>query len=105
MFKINKRHSDKKIFSFLASFYKPLGLLNPFVFCVKVLLQKVCVQKLSWEVSLFGNLLTERKVIFRHLKGCESVKLLRWYRDYCNLDEKKLHDFVDANLKGYGCCV
>ena len=58
-----------------------LGLLNSFVFRLKVLFQKVSVQKLLCEQSLFDSLLTEWKVILRDLKVCESVKLLRWYGD------------------------
>ena len=40
---------------FLASIYKPLGLLNLFVFRLKILFQEVCVQKLLWEESLFDS--------------------------------------------------
>ena len=49
--------------------------------------------------------LTEWKVILYDLKVCESVKLLRWYGDYCNSNREKLHGFADASLKGYGCCM
>ena len=104
--KITKDIPTKRdLFSFLASIYDPLGLLNPFAFRLKVLFRKVFVQRLLWEESFFDSFLKDWKVILRDLKFCESVKMLRWYGDYRNSDKVELHGFVDASLKGYGCCV
>ena len=52
-----------------------------------------------------SSLLTEPKIILSHFKGCERVHLLRWYRDYRNLDMAMLHGFADASVKLYSCCV
>ena len=98
--KLTKYISTKrKLLSFLASIYDPLGLLNPFAFQLKVLFQKVCVQKLLLEESFFDSWLTKWKVILHDLKGCESAKLLRWYGDDGNSGKVDLHDFADASLK------
>ena len=57
--KLTKNISTKTdLLSFYALIYDPLGLLNQFVSRLKVLFQKVCVQKLLWEESLFDSLLT-----------------------------------------------
>ena len=58
-----------------------------------------------YEESLFDSLLTGWKVILHDLKGCESVKLLRWSGNFCNLDKVELHGFANAGLKCYNCWV
>ena len=104
--KLTKEIPTKRdLLNFLASIYDSLGLLNLFVFLLKVLFQKVCIQKLLWEESLFDSLLPEWKVILRDLKVCESVKLLRCYGDFRDSDKMELHGFADASLKRYGCSV
>ena len=55
--------TKRDLLSLSVSIYDPLGLLNPFVFQLKVLFQKNCVQKLLWEESLPDSLLTEWRVI------------------------------------------
>ena len=58
-----------------------------------------------YEESLVDSLLTGWKVILRDSKGCESVKLLRWSGNFCNVDKVELHGFANAGLKGYDCWV
>lgn len=45
---ITKRH----ILSVVAQIYDPLGLLGPVILKAKVLLQKLCELKISWDDSL-----------------------------------------------------
>ena len=97
--------TKRDLLSFLASIYDPFGHLNPFVFRLKTLFQKVCLKKLLWEDCLVDELLLEWQTILRDLKVSNGVKLCRWYGDYRRSVDVELHGFADASLKGYGCCV
>ena len=42
---------------FIASIYYPLGLLNPFIVSIKILLQDICPSNISWDTVIPVNLL------------------------------------------------
>ena len=82
-----------------------MGLINPFVFKLKVLFQNSCIAKLGWDDELVDELLVERSRILKGLHECCEVDLSRWYGDSVGLLSVELHGFCDASQKGFGCCV
>ena len=97
--------TKRELLSFIASIYDPLGLINPFVFRLKVLFQQVCVAKVLWDVQLSGSSLQDWQSTLHDLTGCFDIVVPRWYGDFYGDVKVELHGFSDASLKGYGCCV
>ena len=60
----NKNH----LLSFIAPVYDSLGLINPFVFRLKVLFQMVCKEKLGWNDILSEEYLKEWRLISNDVK-------------------------------------
>ena len=90
---------------FIASAYDPLGLINPFVFRLKVLLQMVCREKLGWNDILSEECLKEWRLISNDVKQTQDIEIRRWHGHFKGAVQVKLHGFSDASVSGYGCCI
>ena len=85
--------TKRQLLSFIASIYDPLGLINPFVFRLKVLFQMVCREKLDCNDILNEECLKERRLISNDVKKAEDIEISRWYEDFKGAVEVELHGF------------
>ena len=60
--------NENQLLSFIAPVYDSLGLINPFVFRLKVLFQMVCKEKLGWNDILSEECLKEWRLISNDVK-------------------------------------
>ena len=60
--------NKNQLLSFIAPVYDSLGLINPFVFRLKVLFQMVCKEKLGWNDILSEEYLKEWRLISNDVK-------------------------------------
>ena len=60
--------NKNQLLSFIAPVYDSLGLINPFVFRLKVLFQMVCKEKLGWNDILSEECLKEWRLISNDVK-------------------------------------
>ena len=60
--------NKNQLLSFVAPVYDSLGLINPFVFRLKVLFQMVCKEKLGWNDILSEECLKEWRLISNDVK-------------------------------------
>ncbi|XP_049886542.1 uncharacterized protein LOC126381028 isoform X1 [Pectinophora gossypiella] len=97
---ITKRH----ILSTIAQVFDPLGLVSPCIVEAKILMQKLWIDKCSWddEVSVDIKKLWHN---FAHtLPHLNDTNIPRWVM--CNSPSSiQLHIFTDASEKAYGACV
>ena len=69
--------TKRQLLSFIASIYVPLGLINPFIFRLKVLFQMVCRQKLGWNDILNEECLREWRLISNDVKQAQDIEISR----------------------------
>ena len=69
--------TKRQLLSFIASIYVPLGLINPFIFRLKVLFQMVCRQKLGWNDILNEECLKEWRLISNDVKQAQDIEISR----------------------------
>ena len=85
--------------------YDSLGLIKPFVFRIKVLIQMVCRDKLDWNDILNEECWKEQRLISNDAKQVENIEISRWYGDFKGAVEVELYGFSYASVSGYGCCI
>ena len=73
--------NKKQLLSFIAPVYDSLGLINPFVFRLKVLFQMVCRENL-WNDILREECLKEWRLISNDVKQAQDIEVSRWYGDF-----------------------
>ena len=97
--------TQRQLLSFIASIYDPFGLINPFIFRLKVLFQILCREKLGWNDILSEECLKEWRLISNDVKQTQDIEINRWYGDFKGAVEVELHGSLDASVSGYGCCI
>ncbi|XP_031330987.1 uncharacterized protein LOC116161684 [Photinus pyralis] len=98
--KITKR----SILSIVAKIFDPLGLLGPLTIRIKIILQRLWKNKLSWDEAVPWDIYIEWKRILNNLGNVGDIKLPRQVT-IKNYDELELHGFCDSSEEAYGCCV
>nr|CAI5854889.1 unnamed protein product [Callosobruchus analis] len=104
----NKQTSGKVtkriILSKIASIFDPLALLGPCIILAKILLQKLWLEKLTWDESLPYNLHQRWLEFSSQMDSLNSLHIPR--KVTCNDAVKfELHAFSDASEQAYGACV
>ena len=98
--------TKRNVLKIIASFYDPLGLLQPIVSTMKTLLQDVHKDNVQWDQELSGSL---RDAWFSALEQLRSIGKVEFDRCVEFSDGevvlRELHGFSDASKQGYGACV
>ncbi|CAH8639763.1 unnamed protein product, partial [Dicrocoelium dendriticum] len=93
----------RSILSVVSSMYDPLGLVAPSIMPAKILLQKLCRDKLGWD-QLIDQ--TDEVVWENWLTGMRELGTIKVPRCvlgcYQGTQPPQLHIFCDASEKGYG---
>ena len=96
--------SKRQILSDISRIFDPLGLLGPCIILAKVLLQRLWLEKLSWDETLPVELHSEWLEYRAKLPFINSIKILRHI--ICSEPtEIQLHGFSDASKTAYGACM
>lgn len=98
------RVTKRIILSNVGKFFDPLGLVSPAVILAKILMQKLWLERLSWDESVPHSIHTE------WIKFRDEIPFLK-YLDIsrhvvCNNPKFiELHCFSDASEQAYGACI
>ena len=104
---INIIPTKRNILSVIASVYDPVGYLQPIVFKLKILFQKLCKSKLEWDDDI-GILVNKWKEIVTSLTSSETVSFNRCFYPYDMndpIDKCYLHGFSDASKSTFAGVV
>jgi len=94
----------KGLLSVVSSLYDPLGLIAPFVFPAKLLLQDLCRRGAKWDDNLSTTELQQWNLWQDQLEDLEDLEVPRCFKP-SNFDDvitRELHNFSDASQAGYG---
>ena len=92
----------------LASFYYTLGMIQPILSGLKILLQEVHKVKIGWDEVLPDELRKEWERSLSEIKEMGCVEVDRRFEEGCVDDPvtwRELHGFSDASQQGYGACI
>ena len=98
--------TKRNVLKILSSFYDPIGLIQPIIISLKILMQRICKHKLNWDETLPGELSKEWNFV---LDSLESIGTLPVNRRLESLNDivvsRELHGFCDASKQGYGAAI
>ncbi|XP_017483674.1 PREDICTED: uncharacterized protein LOC108372479, partial [Rhagoletis zephyria] len=97
-----QKASKRMILSQIASFFDPLGLINPIIVPCKIMMQELWKLRLTWDESVPLAIQTQWADICNQLTFIEKIHLPRFV---CFNSSTELHAFADASTKAYGACV
>ncbi|XP_063362892.1 uncharacterized protein LOC134651721 [Cydia amplana] len=101
---VSKGNTKRDMLSVIAQIFDPLGLLSPFVITMKMLLQRLWLQKITWEEELSPEITKQWLELLEGLPALNDVRVPRHV--ICNSHVAfDLHIFSDASERAYGACV
>ncbi|XP_055942150.1 uncharacterized protein LOC129972154 [Argiope bruennichi] len=96
--------TKRTVLSVVARLYDPLGLLGPVISKMKIFLQKLWLQKLTFDDPLPPAIGKEWSHLVQSLRALELVKIPRWILNE-NPVKLILHCFSDASEAAYGAVI
>ncbi|KAB0790417.1 hypothetical protein PPYR_15214 [Photinus pyralis] len=88
----------------ISQIFDPLGLLSPCVITAKILLQKLWLERLSWDESVPASIYTLWVTLRDELKHINHFIIPRHVRCIDPV-HKKFHTFSVTSEKAYGACT
>lgn len=96
--------TKRSMLSVIAQMFDPLGLLGPIIILAKIMLQKLWLEKVSWDETLSVSLHTEWKDFCNSFSNIQHLKVPRHIM-LNGTQTLELHGFADASERAYGACV
>ena len=96
--------TKRSILKVTPKIFHPLGFLSPVTVVMKILFQKLCIDKVEWDEELKGDILGEWKKILGTLRCFEVNKIPRCYFEFKPIDVQ-FHGFSDASDRAYAAVV
>ena len=99
--------TKRNLVSLIGKCYDPLGFLSPMIVRFKMLFQKLCGCKCSWDDVISGETLKEWKILVADLQLAVPVSIPRtfFHELDSHLVSATLCGFCDASARAYGCVV
>ncbi|XP_047027021.1 uncharacterized protein LOC124635227 isoform X2 [Helicoverpa zea] len=97
---ITKRH----ILSTIAQIFDPLGVITPCIIEAKIVLQRLWIDKCSWDDEVNIDIKKQWLKFIQTLPQLNHLSIPRWV--ICiNSTSIEIHIFTDASEKAYGACI
>lgn len=97
-------YTKREMLSIISQIFDPMGLLAPSVIQMKMLLQKLWLQKLSWDERLPAEIKAVWADFVKSLSHLSNLRIPR--RVVCNnYQSVEIHVFSDASERAYGACL
>lgn len=98
--KITKRH----ILSVISQIFDPLGLVNPCIVEAKIIMQRLWIEKCTWDEEVSQHIKSLWLTFINTLPLLNHLKVPRWVLAD-NSIAHEIHVFSDASERAYGSCV
>ncbi|XP_043496480.1 uncharacterized protein LOC122520485 [Polistes fuscatus] len=85
------------ILSEVAQLFDPLGLLSPVVIKAKILMQRLWLEKVSWDDHLTPDIVHEWSQFRQHLSQLSVIETPRWINLSSKATSIQIHGFSDAS--------
>ena len=100
--------TKRNVLKILASFYDPLGLIQPIIISLKVLFQKICKSTSDWDEPIQNDILHEWNKTILEMSKLKSISVKRCYM-ITEVNDPfvtyELHGFSDASPQAYSAAV
>ena len=92
------------LLSIISSVYDPIGSVSPFILKAKIILQKLCREKIRWDAEIADVHLAQWNKWLQEVPKLEQISVDRCVKPSCfgNVVCNEQHHFSDASKQGYG---
>ena len=100
--------TKRNVLQVIASFYDPVGLIQPVPVNMKLFFQTLFKLNLEWDGELAPDLKEEWDKILREVGQLKSIRIPRCYivtEIHDPVINYQLHSFSDAVKVAFGCCI
>ena len=100
--------TKRNVLKILSPFYDSVGLIQPIIIGLDILLQNICKEKLDWDDMLSQKLLEDWHDCLTKLEKIGSIETHCRFEIGNNTNpvvKWEFHGFCDASLNGYGACI
>ena len=99
-----KPPTRRGLLSIISSVYDPIGFVSPFILKAKIILQKLCREKIGWDAEIADLHLAQWNKWLQEVPKLEQFSVDRCVKPSCfgNVVCNELHHFSDASEQGYG---
>nr|CAH7768784.1 unnamed protein product [Callosobruchus chinensis] len=100
----NHKVTKRSILSGIAQIFDPIGLLSPCIIQMKILMQRLWLEKLTWDELVPAHISAHWNKFFTDLTVLNDLRIHR--RVLCDSAERiEMHGFSDASEAAYGGCI
>ncbi|XP_064629278.1 uncharacterized protein LOC135488567 [Lineus longissimus] len=102
-----KSVTRRGILSVVSSIFYPLGLAGPFVLPARILLQRLCRERIGWDDEIGDKEVRQWEQWLVDILQLENVSVPRSVKplEFTSIVSTQLHAFADASDSGYGIAV
>ena len=100
--------TKRNLLKIVSSFCDLIGLIQPILISLKILLQEAHRLKLGWDDEFCGEIKEAWERNFREIDELVNVNVDRRFESSSDEDPivcRELHGFSDASKSGFGACV
>lgn len=97
--------TKRNVLSIIAQIYDPLGFVAPLIVTAKIFLQKIWLEKMTWDQVLSDELKLEWINFINKISDLAELKIPRCLILKNKVEKIQLHGYAVASLKAYGACL
>lgn len=101
--------TKRSVLKLFAKIFDPIGLLTPFTINMKILFQILCIEKVTWDESLEGEVLVKLKSFINNFNTLKNIRVPRCYANHPMTESVmcsyQIHGFSDASKRVYTAVV
>ena len=101
--------TKRSVLKLFAKIFDPIGLLTPFTINMRILFQILCIEKVTWDESLEGEVLVKLKSFINNLNTLKNIRVLRCYANHPMTESVmcsyQIHGFSYASKRVYTAVV
>ncbi|GBM53571.1 hypothetical protein AVEN_60688-1, partial [Araneus ventricosus] len=98
--------TKRQLLSVIARIFNPLGILSPTTIVLKILMQDLWKNQLSWDAGIPHEILKTWKTFESELSFLKDIRLPRFLKNVCSESVNvQLHGFCDASSKAYAAVI
>ncbi|XP_053618244.1 uncharacterized protein LOC128679812 [Plodia interpunctella] len=99
----SERTTKRSILAEIHYIFDPLGWLAPALLPAKLLLQRLWLERVTWDEALSPEIQGKWLEIRHSLENLQRIEIKRWiHTTNENLPDVSVHGFCDASMKAYG---
>nr|XP_022908846.1 uncharacterized protein LOC111420154 isoform X2 [Onthophagus taurus] len=97
--------TKRKVLSFIARLFDPLGWLSPIIVTAKIFMQNLWTCNLEWDEILPHDLSLQWNEYTNSFQTCPVIRIPRWLGITRDCSSIELHGFADASTSAFGAVV